>query len=75
MAQSAGAPMMRWFRSVVASVAGGEVVISPSVVAGVVVGVASYLVGPNRGDVRVNVAMASMAPSSSQPALHSTSNG
>ena len=36
-------------------------VIWPSVLAGVVVGVASYLVGPNRGDVRVDVAMASMA--------------
>ena len=53
--------MMRWFRSVVASVAGGEVVIWPAVLAGVVVGVASYLVGANRGDVRVDVAMASMA--------------
>ncbi len=53
--------MTRWLRSVVASVAGGEVVIWPSVLAGVVVGVASYLVGPNRGDVRVDVAMASMA--------------
>ena len=56
-----GATMKRWLRRAVASVASGEVVIWPSVLAGVVVAVASYLVGSNRGDVRVDVAMASMA--------------
>jgi hypothetical protein len=48
-------------RALVTSVANGDVVMWPSVVAAILVGVASYLVGPNRGDVRVDVAMASMA--------------
>ena len=52
---------MRWFRSRVASVTDGEVVIWPSVLAGGIVGIASYFVGSKRGDVRVDVAMASMA--------------
>ena len=56
-----GATMKRWLRGAAASVASGEVVIWPSVLAGVVVAVASYLVGSDRGDVRVDVAMASMA--------------
>jgi len=43
------------------SLASGENVVGPALVIGVVVGVASYLVGPKRGDVRVDVAMASMA--------------
>jgi hypothetical protein len=43
------------------SLANGDVVIWPAVLAAVFVGVASHLVGPNRGDVRVDVAMASMA--------------
>jgi hypothetical protein len=48
-------------RGLVTSVADGDVVIWPSVFAAIAVGVASYFVGPNRGDVRVDVAMASMA--------------
>ncbi|HUO48261.1 MAG TPA: hypothetical protein VMU09_05460 [Acidimicrobiales bacterium] len=38
----------------------GEYVIGPAVVAALTVGVASHLVGPTRGDVRVDVALASM---------------
>jgi len=52
---------MRWFRALAASVTGGETVIWPSVLAGSMVGVASYFVGSTRGDIRVDVAMASMA--------------
>jgi hypothetical protein len=50
-----------WFRSLGASVTGGDVVIWPSALAAVLVGIASFLVGSNRGDIRVDVAMASMA--------------
>ncbi len=53
--------MTGWFRSLGASVTGGDVVIWPSVFAAVLVGIASFLVGSNRGDIRVDVAMASMA--------------
>ena len=53
--------MRQWLRDPVASVADGEVVLWPAVLAAVLVGIASYLVGPDRGDVRVDVAMASMA--------------
>ncbi len=53
--------MTRWFRSVVASLTGGDIVVWPAVLAAVLVGIASYLVGPDRGDIRVDVAMASMA--------------
>ena len=48
-------------RSKWASFAGGESVLWPSTFAGVAVGVASLLVGPKRGDIRVDVALASMA--------------
>lgn len=48
-------------RSALDNVVGGEVLIWPAAFAGVLAAVASYLVGPNRGDVRVDVAMASMA--------------
>jgi len=58
---STRAPMTRWFRSFVASVTGGDIVVWPAVLAAVLVGIASYLVGPDRGDIRVDVAMASMA--------------
>ena len=53
--------MRQRLRGPVASVTGGEVVLWPAALAAVLVGVASYLVGPDRGDVRVDVAMASMA--------------
>jgi len=52
---------MGWFRSLAASVTDGETVIWPSALAGGIVGVASYFVGSKRGDIRVDVAMASMA--------------
>ncbi len=52
---------MRWFRCLAASVTDGETVIWPSVLAGIAVGVASFFVGSKRGDIRVDVAMASMA--------------
>jgi hypothetical protein len=42
-------------------VTSGDVVIWPAVLAAILVGIASYLVGPHRGDIRVDVAMASMA--------------
>jgi hypothetical protein len=48
-------------RAAVTAIGNGEVVAWPAVLAGVIAGVASYLVGRNRGDVRVDVAMASMA--------------
>jgi hypothetical protein len=48
-------------RAAATAIGNGEVVVWPAVLAGAVAGVASYLVGPNRGDVRVDVAMASMA--------------
>jgi hypothetical protein len=54
-------PVMQRLRSAVTAVGNGDVVVWPAVVVGVVVAVASYLVGPKRGDVRVDVAMASMA--------------
>jgi hypothetical protein len=43
------------------SMAAGEAVVWPAVLAGVLVGVVSLLVGAQRGDVRVDVALASMA--------------
>jgi hypothetical protein len=52
---------MSRLRALVTSVVDGDVVVWPSVIAAAAVGVASYFVGPNRGDVRVDVAMASMA--------------
>ncbi len=48
-------------RALWVSVADGDAVVWPAALAGLLVGLASYLVGPNRGDVRVDVAMASMA--------------
>ena len=48
-------------RAAVIDVVGGEAVVWPAALAGVLVAVASYLVGRNRGDVEVDVAMASMA--------------
>jgi len=53
--------MKQWFRSLVTSVSGGDVVTWPAVLAAALVGTASCLVGPKRGDIRVDVAMASMA--------------
>jgi hypothetical protein len=41
--------------------ADGEAVVWPAVVSGLAVGLASFFVGSRRGDVRVDVAMASMA--------------
>jgi hypothetical protein len=52
---------MSRLRALVSDVTGGDAVVVPAVGAGVLVAVASYLVGQNRGDVRVDVAMASMA--------------
>lgn len=48
-------------RSLVTSLTDGEVVVWPAVATGVAVGVVSLFVGSNRGDVRVDVALASMA--------------
>jgi hypothetical protein len=48
-------------RSTALSVVDGEVVAWPAVTTGVAVGAISYFVGSNRGDVRVDVALASMA--------------
>jgi hypothetical protein len=53
--------MMARVRAALTDVVGGEVVVWPAALVGVLAAVASYLVGPNRGDVRVDVAMASMA--------------
>ena len=48
-------------RAALVNVVDGEVLVWPAALAGALVAVASYLVGSNRGDVRVDVAMASMA--------------
>ncbi len=53
--------MMRRIKELGAKLANGEVVVIPAIVAGALVAVASLLVGSDRGDVRVDVAMASMA--------------
>ena len=48
-------------RSLAAGIASGDVVVIPAVVAAAAVAVTSLLIGSQRGDVRVDVAMASMA--------------
>jgi hypothetical protein len=48
-------------REAIANVVGGEAIAWPAALVGALVAVASYLVGRNRGDVEVDVAMASMA--------------
>jgi hypothetical protein len=53
--------MIRFLRKAGVDLAGGDAVVWPAVVSGAAVGLASYFVGSNRGDVRVDVAMASMA--------------
>ena len=53
--------MMRKIEELGTKLANGEAVVVPAVVAGVLVAVASLLIGSQRGDVRVDVAMASMA--------------
>lgn len=52
---------MRVLRSLVADVARGEVAVWPAGLVGFVVGLLSLVIGPRRGDVRVDVAMVSMA--------------
>ncbi|HSZ36332.1 MAG TPA: hypothetical protein VK773_04500 [Acidimicrobiales bacterium] len=51
---------MARIRAALSLVLDGEVIVWPATVVGVLVAAASYLVGSNRGDVRVDVAMASM---------------
>jgi hypothetical protein len=48
-------------RDAAVDLADGEAVVWPAVVSGLAVGLASFFVGSRRGDVRVDVAMASMA--------------
>jgi len=55
------APMTRSVRAPRDSFLQGQVVVVPTVLAGLTVAVASLLVGGKRGDVRVDVALASMA--------------
>jgi hypothetical protein len=57
----AGCAPVKGVRALVGSLTSGDVVLWPSAAAAVLLGVASYLVGSHRGDVRVDVAMASMA--------------
>ena len=52
---------MRKIKELGTKLANGEVVVVPAIVAGALVVVASLLIGSDRGDVRVDVAMASMA--------------
>ncbi len=52
---------MRNFRSACVSVFRGEIVVWAALLAGTVVTVASIMVGPKRGDLEVDVALASMA--------------
>jgi hypothetical protein len=53
--------MMRHVQQLKATLADGDMVLLPATLVGALVVIASLLVGPNRGDVRVDVAMASMA--------------
>src|SRR5215472_7431260 len=53
--------MLKRLHTVGQNLADGEAVAWPAVLAGLLVGTASFLVGSRRGDVRVDVAMASMA--------------
>ena len=52
---------MRAFRSTWTSLSHGEIVVWPALLAGALVAVTSLLVGSKRGDIRVDVALASMA--------------
>jgi len=52
---------VKGIRAVISTVANGEAVVWPAVAAGALVAIASMLIGSKRGDVRVDVAMASMA--------------
>ena len=53
--------MMSPLRKAALGLANGDAVVWPAVLSGLAVGVASFLIGSSRGDVRVDVAMASMA--------------
>jgi hypothetical protein len=52
---------MKKLRSAWASLSGGQIVIWPAPVVGLIVAGVSLLVGPKRGDIKVDVALASMA--------------
>ena len=52
---------MKHVRAVWLKVAHGEVIIGPALAAGVIVTAVALLIGSKRGDIRVDVAMASMA--------------
>jgi hypothetical protein len=54
-------PVERGLRAAVMSVIHGESAIGPSVVSGAIVAITSYLIGSKRGDIRVDVALASIA--------------
>ena len=53
--------MLTLLRKAAVGLANGDAVVWPAVLSGLAVGVASFLIGSSRGDVRVDVAMASMA--------------
>jgi hypothetical protein len=55
--ESVGAKVDRWFRAVV----NGEHSIGPAVIVGVVVALASWLIGSRRGDLSVDIGLASIA--------------
>lgn len=57
----ADAPRASVFRTIAVGVASGDVVVLPAVAVAALVAGTSLLIGSNRGDVRVDVAMASMA--------------
>ena len=52
---------MQGLRSLWKSIAHGEIAVWPAPIVGILVAVASILIGRNRGDVRVDTALASMA--------------
>src|SRR3984957_1800084 len=52
---------MRVLRSLSTSAFRGEIVAGPALLVGLAVALVSYFVGPDRGDIRVDVALASMA--------------
>src|SRR5580698_9583843 len=52
---------MKRLSSAWASLSGGQIVIWPAPVVGLIVAGVSLLVGPKRGDIKVDVALASMA--------------
>jgi len=52
---------VKTLRAIVKSIFHGQIVIWPALLIGALVAIRALLIGPHRGDVRVDVALASMA--------------